>query len=456
MDIKQKRYIIIGAGRSGISAAKFISKEGAVALLSDNKSYEELKKDGYGIEDVVGLTGVELLFSRVPTEEEIASCDAMILSPGASPEILPCQIARKNNVKIYSEIEFANMFYKGSVVAITGTNGKTTTTTLIGELFKNASVETYIGGNIGDPFINYSKEASAESVISLEISSFQLSLNEKLHPKIAIVTNVTPDHLDRHKTMENYIDAKAEVFRNMVGDDVVILNYDDEIVRSFKDRIKCKCLFFSLKEKENMNAYLEGDDIIINIDNKKQKILSRWELSIIGLHNVANAMCGVLAALVYGLSKDSIVKTLREFKPVEHRVQLVAVKNGVRYINDSKGTNPEATMTAINAIDGRIVLILGGYDKESSFDELFKLIMTKDVKNIVVIGQTSEKIVQSAKKIGYNGCIMADSFEEALNKCVEISSEDDTVLLSPACASWGMFDNYEVRGNVFMEFVKKL
>ncbi len=455
MEVKNKRFIIIGSGRSGIAATAFLHKKHAKVLLCDTKPYETLLKENYGIDQVIGLENVETIFGRQPSEDEINMNDYLVLSPGAAPDIFPCRIARQYNIPIMSEIEFANTFYKGDVIAVTGTNGKTTVTTLIGELLKDGHFETYVGGNIGDPFINHAEKATEKGVIALEISSFQLSLNQALKPKIAVITNITPDHLDRHKTMDNYIQAKANIFMNMQDGDTVILNYDDSIVRALKNRIACKTYYFSLVEDENMNAYLNGDDIFININGIQEKLINKNELHLLGAHNVANVMAGALAALEYGVDIDDVRDTLRRFTPVEHRLEFVAKHNGVTFINDSKGTNPDASMTAINAIDQPIILIMGGYDKHSSFDEMFGLVKQK-VKHVVVLGETKDKILKEAVLQNYKDITAVDNYKQAVDACVSYAEQGDCVLLSPACASWDMFENYEQRGRYFKELVKGL
>ena len=455
MNTENKLFMVVGGGRSGIAAASFLSGKKAKVLLTDTKSLEDIKKEGYGIESVIGMPGVQTIFGRQPSEEEVSQCDCLILSPGAPPDIPPCKLAQKHNIEILSEIEFANSYYKGSIIAITGTNGKTTTTTLVGDLFRDTGRETYVGGNIGDPFINYADVAGEDSIIALEISSFQLSMTKYLRPKVAIITNITPDHLDRHKTMENYIDAKANVFVNMCADDTVILNYDDPLVRDLKKRVACNCLFFTLTGDETKNAFLQDDRIILNMGGEKLELISRNKLRLLGLHNVANVMCASLAAYHCGIPIDSIRKTLKEFRSVEHRLEFVAEKKGVTYINDSKGTNPDASMIALKAIDKPIVLIMGGYDKKSDFTEMFELIQKK-VKHIVVLGQTKKQIIETAEKCGYDALTAVDDYNQAVEVCATIAKSGDCVLLSPACASWGMFENYEQRGKLFKELVQGL
>lgn len=455
METEGKTFFIIGGGRSGIAAAVFLSSKGSTVILTDTKTLDELQKEGYGIENVIGLLGVETIFGRQPTEQEVMRCSGLILSPGAPPDIPPCRLAKKHGIEVMSEIEFANSFYRGSVVAITGTNGKTTTTTLTGELFRDGGLETYVGGNIGDPFINYAETAGKDSVMVLEISSFQLSMAKDLRPKTAVITNITPDHLDRHKTMENYIDAKANVFMNMRGDDLVILNYDDPLVRTLADRVKCKCIYFTLTGDKSKQAYLKNDHIMLNVDGQIIDLIARNDLNLIGDHNLANVMCAALAAMHHGITPESIRKTLKNFHPVEHRLEFVAVKNGVTYINDSKGTNPDASMIAIKAVKQPIVLIMGGYDKHSDFTEMFDLIKQK-VKHLVVLGQTKQKIVDTAKACQYSSITEVDDYMQAVEACARVAEQGDCVLLSPACASWGMFENYEQRGELFKQLVRKL
>ena len=277
---------------------------------------------------------------------------------------------------------------------------------------------------------------------------------EKMKPKVAVITNITPDHLDRHKTFENYVSAKAEIFKNMTRDDTLILNMDDKVVSSLADRANCNIKYFTLTDNPLADAYFKNNSIIINLD-KSYKLIDKDQLKLIGMHNVANVMCAALAALIMGADIDSVRRSLESFDPVEHRVEFVAEKNGVVYINDSKGTNPDASMTAINAIERPIILIIGGYDKKSSFDEIFELIIKK-VKHIVILGATKDKIVSTAIKHGYVNYTVVDDYEQAVNVCAQKAEKGDCVLLSPASASWDMFDSYETRGRVFKELVKKL
>lgn len=447
----KENFLIIGAARSGISCAKFLSEKNKHVILSDSKTYDSLLSEGYGIESLIGMDNVVLSLGNAPSEEEVLNSHAVILSPGVPPDIKACNMARENKIDVISEVEFANKFFKGDIIAITGTNGKTTTTYLTEALLSSGGKNSFVCGNIGFPFIDYVEKSDSDSVAALEISSFQLSMCEDMKPKIAVVTNITPDHLDRHKTMEKYIAAKANVFKNMDSDGILILNYDDNIVRDFAKKASCNVKYFSLINKD-CDAYYDNGIIYLKDFGEVVKVN---ELKIIGPHNTANAMCALLCAYYSGCDMDKVKKALVEFSPVEHRVEFVRELCGVKYINDSKGTNPDATITAVNAFDCPLIMIMGGYDKKSDFNELFDIMKDK-VKHIFVLGQTADVIAETAEKHGMNCVDKVESLEEAVVKAHDIAKEGDCVLLSPACASWGMFDNFEQRGTLFKEYVNNL
>lgn len=450
LDDKEK-FLIIGAARSGISSALFLSEKNKTVLLNDSKEYDKLLAEGYGIEKVVDLDNVKLALGRAPLNEEVLESNAIILSPGVPPDIPACNLARENGIDVISEVEFANRFFKGNIVAITGTNGKTTTTYLTQALLSAGGKNAFVCGNIGLPFIDYADSSNENSVATLEISSFQLSMCEYMKPKIAVVTNITPDHLDRHKTMENYIAAKANVFKNMDSDGILVLNYDDTTVRGFADKANCNVKFFSLENKD-CDAYYADGSIWLKEFGEVAKVS---DLKIIGPHNTANAMCALLCAYYLDCDMTKVKEALTMFSPVEHRVEFVRELDGVKYINDSKGTNPDATITAVKAFECPLIMIMGGYDKKSDFNELFDIMKDK-VKHIFLLGQTSDIIAQTAEKHGLKCYTKVESLEEAVNKSRECASDGDCVLLSPACASWGMFDNFEQRGTLFKEYVNNL
>ncbi len=447
----KNKFLVIGAARSGIAVARFLSSKGKYVVLSDNKEYEKLCSEGYGIETLEGDCNVQFLLGCSPDDKTVLESDCVILSPGVPPDVHSCVLARENGIDVISEVEFANKFYKGNIIAITGTNGKTTTTHLTQQLLSACGEDAFTCGNIGLPFIDYVECASLDSFAVLEISSFQLSMCVDMMPRIAVITNITPDHLDRHKSMENYIAAKANVFKNMQKNGLLILNYDDEIVRNLAIKAQCRVKFFSLNNKD-VDAYMDGNTICLK---NTGKIIDVSDMQILGPHNAANAMCGLLCAEELGCDMTIAGDSLKLFKPVEHRVEFVRELEGVKYINDSKGTNPDATMTAVRAFECPLIMILGGYDKKSSFDELFKLLKGK-TKHIFVLGQTAEKIIDTAQRFGMNNYTKVDSLEEAVAKSRDMAENGDCVLLSPACASWGMFDDYEQRGCLFKEYVNKL
>ena len=445
-------YLVIGAARSGIACARFLAQRGKRVTLSDSKTLEKLlSEEDYGLGEIKDDNRISFIFGRNPSDEEVRSSGLVILSPGVPPDIRPCTVADDAGIKVISEVEFAVSFFRGDIVAITGTNGKTTTTYLTCALINAAGRKSFECGNIGFPFIDYADEP-ADSVASLEISSFQLSMLEYMKPRVAVITNITPDHLDRHKTMENYIDAKAAVFRNM-DEGTLILNMDDETVRNLASRARCTVKYFSLVRKDT-EAYLDDEGYICL--KGPGRILPASELKILGPHNIANAMCALLCAAEYTDDFTDVAKALREFSPVEHRVEFVRELDGVRYINDSKGTNPDATITAINSFDCPLLMILGGYDKKSDYNEMFDLMEKKNIRHMFVLGVTAEDIIACAEKHGMHNYTRVQSLKEAVTLSRKTAEPGDVVLLSPACASWDMFDNFEQRGRLFKDYVREL
>ncbi len=451
MELKNKKFFIMGAARSGIAAAAFLKRHGAVCILSDLKEYGRLVEEGYGIEKLADDSAVTLVLGRQPLKEEVAGCEMLILSPGVPPDVPACIYAAELGIEVISELEFANIFFKGAVIGITGTNGKTTTTYLTEALMRASGFNAHVCGNIGFPFIDCADSSAADTFAVLEMSSFQLSLQKDIRPKAAVITNITPDHLDRHKTMANYIAAKANIFKNMCEGDTLILNYDDETVRGLAAGAKCAVRFFSLRNSD-ADSFFADNKIYIKYGEEDVLLADMKDMKLIGAHNAANAMCASLAAISCGADIAAVRKALKEFAPVEHRVEFVREVNGVKYVNDSKGTNPDASITAINAFDTPILLLMGGYDKHSDFDEIMTLIKRK-VKRIFIYGATKDKIKASADKAGYTSYEIVADMAQALARARECASPGDTVLLSPACASWDMFDNFEQRGEIFKQIV---
>lgn len=455
LDFSKAYIFVLGAARSGISAVKFILSQGGRVCLCDTKSYSDLFKMNYGIETIKEKPDVTLILGRQPTEDELRRATLIVLSPGVPPDCPPLQTAASLGIPVMSEIEFANCFFSGSIVAITGTNGKTTTTALTHYIFSHANLKAFLGGNIGNAFINCVCSSTPESVCVLEISSFQLDLTQKLKPHVAVITNITPDHLDRHKTMENYINAKAKVFQNMDFNDFLILNRDDPTVRFLASRAKCNVLFFTLQNDPSAQAYFKDDTIWVNFASHHGPVVSQKELKLYGRHNVMNVMCAVLSAFVYGIDVDVIRSSCMEFRAVQHRIEYVDTVNGVEYINDSKGTNPDSTLVALESMQKPVVLILGGYDKNADFSSLIDPILRK-VKYIVLLGQVKEKIANILDENEYTNYEIVSDFDACFAACKAHAKPGDVVLLSPACASWGMFDDYEQRGRMFKQKVKAL
>ncbi len=362
--------------------------------------------------------------------------------------------AKNKGIEVISELELSYRFAKAPYIGITGTNGKTTTTSLIGELFKTAGFNTLVGGNIGDPLITEVEKIPNDGVIVAEISSFQLEGITNFKPHVAIITNLTPDHMDRHKTMENYLEAKARIFENQSSEDILILNWDDLLIRGLGEKAHSQVLYFSRQEILENGAYLEDGCLTVSFNGNKEKIIKPEEIFIKGGHNLENAMCGVLAGVAMGIPAKTTAQVLRDFKGVEHRLEHSGEYKGVTYVNDSKGTNPDASLKALASYDQPIVIIAGGRNKGNSFKEYAEAIKEK-CRFAVLIGESRTEIKDELDKINFKEYFLTNDFEEAVKKTIEVSVEGDVVLLSPACASWDMFPNYEVRGNQFKELVKK-
>ena len=456
MDIREKKVLVFGSGITGESACRLLLREGAEVVLydgNDRLDREEIlakisPEEGQNVEILLGeLTGQQL-------EGLLDELSLVVMSPGVPTDLPIVEQMRAHGLPIWGEIELAYVFGRGDVLAITGTNGKTTTTALLGEIMKNYKDSVFVVGNIGNPYTSAAWETTEESVVVAEISSFQLETIHTFHPKVSAILNITPDHLNRHHTMQAYIEAKERIAENQTAEDVCVLNYEDEETRAFGEKTGAQVLYFSSRRKLKKGVYLEDGNIICDID-EKIPVCSVDELNILGTHNHENAMAAVAMAYAYGTPMEIIRKTLKEFQGVAHRIEFVAEKNGVAYYNDSKGTNPDAAIRGIQAMNRPTVLIGGGYDKESSYDEWIQAFDGK-VKKLVLLGATREKIAQTARRLGLNEIEMADTFEEAFAKCVECAQPGDAVLLSPACASWGMFKNYEERGDKFKELVNQL
>ncbi|MDE7008215.1 MAG: UDP-N-acetylmuramoyl-L-alanine--D-glutamate ligase, partial [Lachnospiraceae bacterium] len=362
---------------------------------------------------------------------------------------------REEGIPIWGEIELAYRFSKGRIVAITGTNGKTTTTTLVGQIMEAYYRSVFVVGNIGNPYTDVALSTAEDTVTVAEISSFQLETTHQFRPAVSAILNITPDHLNRHHTMACYVETKERIAGKQTEEDVCVLNYEDAYTRSFGERCPAKVVYFSSARKLSEGIYLEGEEIFLSRDGSSKRLMNIHEMKLVGMCNVENVMAAIGISLAMEVPLEIILDTVRSFRAVEHRIEFVATKNGVDYYNDSKGTNPDAAIQGIRAMSKPTVLIGGGYDKRSEYDEWIEAFDGK-VKAFVLVGQTREKIAACAKAHGVQNVILADTFEEAFNICKEQARPGDAVLLSPACASWGMFPNYEVRGKIFKEFVEKI
>lgn len=453
MEFTEKKVLVFGTGISGVAAANLLENAGAEVVLFDGN--EKLDK-AHVLENFTEGKTPELYVGVLPEEVE-KKLDLVVLSPGV-PVDLPLVLRLKEaGLPIWGEIELAYRCKKGDVLAITGTNGKTTTTALLGEIMKTAYPHVHVVGNIGIPYTGVVTEDTDDTVTVAEISSFQLETIDQFHPKVSAILNITPDHLNRHHTMEAYIRAKMNIAKNQTPEDICVLNYEDEETRKMADEFQASVLFFSSKHKLEQGIYLDGEDIVYKPEKEKEGtvICKTGELQILGVHNYENVMAAVAMAAAYGVDLDVIRKSVLAFKGVEHRIEYVAEKNGVVYYNDSKGTNPDAAIKGIQAMNRPTILIGGGYDKQSDFHEWIQNFDGK-VRYLVLIGATKEQIQKEAAECGFHDCILKDTFEEALDTCVELARPGDAVLLSPACASWGMFPNYEVRGEEFKKYVNAL
>ena len=451
MELKDKKVLVFGTGLSGIGAAALLYKKGAEPVIYDGnvKTEPEQVKEKLG-KDIPA----RILIGDLP-EEVLDELDLAVLSPGVPIDIPAVNMLRDRGIPIWGEVELAYANSKGNVLAITGTNGKTTTTSLLGEIMSLHQESVFVVGNIGTPYTGVALETDEESVTVAEISSFQLETIDTFRPKVSAILNITPDHLNRHHTMEEYIRVKESIAKNQGEEDTCVLNYEDEALREFGKTLKCQVLFFSSLRTLEQGIYLEEGRITYRNGEKKTVICHVSELNLPGRHNYENVMAAAGMALSYGVPAEEICMAVKQFQAVEHRIEYVTEKNGVVYYNDSKGTNPDAAIKGIQAMDRPTLLIGGGYDKESSYDEWI-LSFDGKVKYLVLLGETREKIARAARTCGFDNILFADTLEEAVKICAERAESGDAVLLSPACASWDMFPSYEVRGRKFKECVRNL
>ncbi|WFA09630.1 UDP-N-acetylmuramoyl-L-alanine--D-glutamate ligase [Tissierella sp. Yu-01] len=450
MNLINKKVLVFGLGITGVSTIKALHKLGAKISVCDTKTESELNKI------LIGLKDIPMELHLGSDDFDLNEIDLVIKSPGIPPSSKLIKKAIHDNVEVITDLELAyRISSTENIIAITGTNGKTTCTVLTGEIFKKADFKTHVVGNIGVGILDEIIFTGEEDVFIIEASSFQLENTSVFKPKVGLITNITPDHLDWHGTYEEYINAKFKIFRNQGTKDYMILNYDDKRLRDMKDEIKSKIIWFSIQEKLSKGIYIEDEYIIINDGLNEIKLIKADELKILGKHNLENALGCIGIALAMKVDLNILKDVLRTFKGVEHRLEFVTKKREIYFYNDSKGTNPDASIKAIEAVKSPIILIAGGYDKGTEFDSFIKEFKDK-VKALILLGDTKDKLKKAALNNNYTSIYEVNSIKEAVDLSYELGNEGDNVLLSPACASWDMYRNYEERGNDFKNHVLTL
>jgi UDP-N-acetylmuramoylalanine--D-glutamate ligase len=447
------KVMVVGLARSGLAAVKLLSESEALVIANDMKSGEELADV---VAELSEIPNVQLELGK-PADEFVWQVDAVFISPGVPIDSKFVQIAEELGKPVIGELELGFVFTEAPVVAITGTNGKTTTTALTGLMFKRAGFDTHIVGNIGDPLSAHVHEIKPEDVIVAEVSSFQLESIHTFRPKVSMILNITPDHLNRHHTMEAYTDMKARVFENQRGDDVAILNWDNPPTRVLADRIKCRVMYFSRKEEVPAGCFIRDGRITFKDFDGVETAMGRTEeVRIPGDHNLENALAASAAALCMGASPMAVRHSLAAFEGVEHRLEFVTEAAGVRFINDSKGTNPDASVMAVRAMTLPTIIIAGGYDKHTGFDDFIASFAGSKIAGMVVVGDTAEQLASAAAAHGFAPVEHAATFRDAVYKAYSMAHPGYNVLLSPACASFDMFKDFEERGRVFKQIATEI
>lgn len=446
-----EKYLIVGAGRSGIAAAKMLTElKKDFVIFDGNESLNKTEtKSKIGTDK-----DIDFILGEI-SDNELSTIDICVVSPGVPLDNPAMVKVKENNIPIYSEIELAYLYDKGEIIAITGTNGKTTTTSLVHEIVSANNPNTLLVGNIEIPYTGLALTSKQGGATVAEISSFQLETMITFKPKVSAILNITPDHLDRHKTMENYIKIKESIAKNQDKNDFCVLNYEDDVLRDFGKTLKCNCIYFSSKTVLSDGWFYREGTIYHSTNGEAKAFMDVSETNLVGIHNYENIMAAAAMTTAFGVPEEKIKDTIRHFKAVEHRIEYVTTKKGVKYYNDSKGTNTDAAIKAIDAMPTTTVLIGGGYDKNADFSEWVSHFPGK-VRRLVLIGQTREKIAKCCDDIGFKNYTFADSLEEAVKICADSAKEGDCCLLSPACASWGMFKCYQQRGDMFKELVRGL
>jgi UDP-N-acetylmuramoylalanine--D-glutamate ligase len=450
LEVHGKKVLIIGAARSGIAAAKFLQERGAIVALNDRKELDKWSDDARSLKQL----GVGLLPGEAPMWL-LDQLELVVVSPGVPSDLIPIRYAERAGAEIIGEIELAFRYLKGRMIAITGSNGKTTTTTLIGELLRDAGLKVQVGGNIGTALISMVDSSRQDGWTVVEVSSFQLETIKQFHPTIAVVLNVTPNHMDRYETFNDYAAAKHRIFMNQTADDVAVLNADDETVSSWENGLSARVVKFSTKRELEQGLFLRGKDLIVRT-NEERLVVRAEEMKLRGVHNVENVLAALAVGFSAGANLESMRATVKKFEPVEHRLEFVAELKGVKFYNDSKATSVDATLKALEAFavdEGKVVLILGGRGKKAPYEPLAHLVKEK-VRKLVLVGEDAETICQELGS--YASFERASDMKDAVHRSFAAAENGDVVLLAPACASFDMFDSFEHRGKVFKEEVEAL
>jgi UDP-N-acetylmuramoylalanine--D-glutamate ligase len=452
MELDGKKILVIGAGRSGVAAARFLNARGALVVLNDRKEFIDWPNDALALKNE-GV--VKLLAGDVPSWL-LDQIELVVVSPGVPSKSIPVRYAERAGAEVIGEIELAWRFLRGRVVGITGTNGKTTTTTLVGELLRDAGLPVQVGGNIGTPLISLAETSREDGWTVVELSSYQLETIKTFRPTVALVLNLMPDHMDRYETFADYGAAKHRIFRNQTSADVAILNADDPIVSTWVSGLEAHVTLFSTERELDEGLFLRGRELVARTWSGERVLMTRDEMQLKGVHNVQNVLAALAAGLACGASPDSMRETVRRFAPVEHRLERVAEVGGVTFYNDSKATNVDAAVKAVEALSeepGRIVLILGGRGKNAPYAPLAPLVRRK-ARALVVIGEDAERIESELKEFAPTS--RATDMADAVRRAYREAEPGDVVLLAPACASFDMFTSYEHRGRVFKEEVRSI
>lgn len=449
MNIENKNVLILGLGISGVSTAKALDKLKANIIINDSKNKNELEQH------IDNLKNIDIDYRLGHNNPNLKDIDLIIKSPGIKNSVPIIQDAIKDNIEVVTDIELGYRLFKNKFIAITGTNGKTTTTTLVGKIFKEANITAHITGNIGVGILWELVNSKEEDYFIIEASSFQLENTYFFKPNISAIINFKPDHLDWHGNYMNYKNSKTKVIKNQDEKDFAILNYDDLEVRKLSDSTKSKVIYFSQKEKLSRGIFINCGHIVYSDGIKSINIIKLDDIKIPGKHNVENIMTSIGICLAANIDINNIKNSISNFQGVSHRLEFVDEIDGVKYYNDSKATNVDASIQAINAIKRNIVLIAGGYNKDSSYEELIKVSKGK-IDNLILLGQTANEIKKVAEKYDIENIHMVNNMKEAVYKAYNLSNSNSTVLLSPACASWDMYNNYEERGDEFKNMVKSI